>query len=363
MAETTSFGQLTGLEDRLARIIARQGPIRLADFMAAAIEDYYAHHDPFGAKGDFITAPEISSVFGELIGLWLVASWRLMGAPDPILTIELGPGEGRLLQDALHAARIDPAFIKAVQIHLVEQSLRLAAIQQKIWPQATGHRRIDTVPDGPCLIIANEFFDCLAVRQFEKTAQGWQERYVTHVDGAFALCLCYGPSQDHWIPPNLRDAPDGSVFEVSPQSQALAQELALRVKAGTGAALIIDYGAPSQKLGASIQAIKDHQVHPVLVAPGSADVTAHVDFTALAEASRNHARIFGPVSQGAFLTRLGIYERAAQIARSHPAQAAMLNQAIDRLTGANQMGGLFQVLSIANLPDDSCLPGFDSDPD
>ncbi len=351
---------MSELHQKLARIITRQGPIRLSDFMAASIDQYYADRDPFGTRGDFITAPEITSVFGELIGLWLVETWRRMGRPSPTALIELGPGRGSLMRDALNAARVDPAFLAAIEIHLVERSQRLRTGQKEMLAQVAcpirHHDRLDTIPDGPCLIIANEFFDCLAVRQFEKTDRGWKERYVTYDPERdhFALCLPEGQhAQNHWIPAHLNDSAIGEIFETSPQAHALSLELALRVQAGTGAALIIDYGTATSRSGATIQAIRSHTYHQVLDDPGTADITALVDFEALANAARGKAKVFGPVSQARFLGALGIHERAGQM------PDPSLTKAVRRLVDRDQMGELFQVMALANLPHDQLAPGFE----
>ncbi len=331
--------------------------MRLSDFGALALASYYGERDPLGVQGDFITAPEISQIFGELIGLFLAAIWQDLGRPDPVNVIELGPGRGTLMADALRAAKHVPGFTQAAQLHLVETSPSLQAVQKAKLPGAHHHTRLQSVPDGPSLILANEFFDCLIPRQLERTAKGWFERYV-HLDPGqqFALTLGSQPL-DYLVSDDLRMADIGAVFESAPQASALAEELALLVSA-QGCALIIDYGHKTPRLGASIQALKAHQYHPVLEAPGTADITAHVDFSALAQAARRHAQVFGPIDQGVFLDRLGLWPRTEQLAAARPDMAEALRAASKRLSQADAMGHLFQVLCLMPRASTNPPPGF-----
>jgi len=259
--------------------------------------------------------------------------------------------------DALRAACSIPGFTQALQLHLVETSPSLQAIQAAALPQARHHARIQSVPDGPALILANEFFDCLIPRQLERTAQGWFERYV-HLDpsGQFALTLGQQPL-DHLVPDDLRPAELGCVFETSPQASALAEELALRV-AEQGCALIIDYGHKAQRLGATIQALRAHHYHPVLDAPGCADITAHVDFSALGRAASRHAQVYGPIDQGLFLDRLGLWPRTEQLALARPDLADGLRAASRRLSDFDAMGHLFQVMCLMPRAASNPPPGF-----
>jgi NADH dehydrogenase [ubiquinone] 1 alpha subcomplex assembly factor 7 len=248
-AATTPLGQ------RIAARIARFGPMSLAEFMATVLSDpehgYYMTGDPFGARGDFITAPEVSQMFGELIGLWCAATWQSMGAPEPVLLVELGPGRGTLMADALRAARMVPEFHRALRPHLVEISPVLRARQRETLAQVAGDRAVPTwhdglvsVPEDPLLLIANEFFDALPIRQFEKRAQGWRERLVVLApDGGLAVAPCQpNPLNAALLPPELMDAPEDAVAEVSAAATAFAAEVGRRLAAHGGAALVIDYG-------------------------------------------------------------------------------------------------------------------------
>jgi NADH dehydrogenase [ubiquinone] 1 alpha subcomplex assembly factor 7 len=331
--------------------------MRLSDFCALALASYYGDRDPLGVQGDFITAPEISQIFGELIGLFMGAVWQDLGSPDPVNVIELGPGRGTLMIDAMRAAKRVPGFTHAARIHLVETSQNLQAIQAAKLPNARHHSRVQSVPDGPALILANEFFDCLIPRQLERTAQGWFERYV-HLDPhqQFALTLGSQPL-DYLVPEDLRRAEAGAVYETAPQASALAQELALMV-AANGCALIIDYGHKAKRLGATIQALKAHQFHRVLEIPGLADITAHVDFSALVESASRHAQVFGPIDQGLFLDRLGLWPRSEQLAAARPDLADELQAASWRLSDADAMGQLFQVMCLMPQGTINPPPGF-----
>ncbi|MGF1610988.1 MAG: class I SAM-dependent methyltransferase [Kiloniellales bacterium] len=348
------------LAERLAQRIARHGPMTVADYMTAALTDpeqgYYATRDPLGRQGDFITAPEISQMFGELIGLWCADVWRAMAAPDPVLLAELGPGRGTLLADALRAARRLPAFAKALRLHLVEvspqlrerQAAALAAFDLAAAPQ--WHDGLETLPEGPLLLIANEFFDALPIRQFEKSPQGWSERLVA-LDGNGNLCFGLAPPSPATallIPPAMRDAPDGAVAEISPAALGLLRDIARRLVRHGGAALIIDYGAERPSGRPTLQAVRRHQPQAVLLRPGEADLTAHVDFGALAaEARAAGAAALGPVPQGAFLRAIGLEARAAALTRgASDAQARDIAAAVERLTAPALMGTLFQALAM-----------------
>jgi Uncharacterized conserved protein len=354
------------LAHHLARRILLDGPLSVAAFMAEALGHprfgYYMRQDPFGVSGDFTTAPEISQMFGELVGLWCVDTWARLGGPAPFHLVELGPGRGTLMQDALRAASVVPAFREAAQIHLVETSPTLRARQRETLGDlpVTWHDRLEDVPEGPTLIIANEFFDALPIRQVQKTNHGWFERLVD-IDPApenpnapprFRFVLeAFGSSGARLIPASLRDAADGSVVEVSPASHAVARLIGERLAAHPGAALLIDYGyAHGPAVGDTLQALRKHAYAPVLDAPGEADLTAHVDFAAIAAAAREGgADSFGPVDQGEWLVRLGIQPRAVALKRSAtPKQAADIDSALNRLIAHDQMGTLFKVLALAS---------------
>ncbi len=349
---------------RIARMIETHGPLSLAQFMTIALLDpdagYYATRDPFGAAGDFITAPEISQMFGELVGLWCVQVWLDQGKPSPARLVELGPGRGTLMADALRAARRVPGFLEAIEVVLVEASPTLRAIQEKtlkdfgvriVWSAEFD----DSVANRPLLLIANEFFDALPIRQYVRTERGWCERMVV-VDRTGALAFALAPD-----PTPLaidRDAPLGAVHEVSPVALALAQNVARAIARHGGGALIIDYGYAQPGFGETLQAVGQHTFKAVLENPGTVDLSAHVDFAAVAAAARlGGARTYGPIGQGQFLDALGIGARAAKLSHLNRAEERSIAAAVDRLTNRAQMGALFKVLSITP-PDAPPPPGF-----
>ena len=352
---------------RIAARIANFGPITVADYMAEALthpqHGYYMSGDPFGTRGDFITAPEISQMFGELIGLWCADAWARMGAPAPARLVELGPGRGTLMADALRAGRAAPGFLQAVDVHLVEASPALRKRQQAALRGASvaagatiaWHDSLARVPEGPLLLIANEFFDALPVRQFERVGGDgparWNERVVALAPDGVSLVFAAMPAAPGLIqtlPDQLRDAAPGAVVEVSIPATALAGEIGRRLTAHGGAALAIDYGHARPRTGATLQAVRGHGAHHVLAAPGTADITAHVDFSALARAAAARgARAWGPVDQGAFLGALGIEARAATLrAAASPKQTADIDTAMERLTDPARMGTLFKALAL-----------------
>ncbi len=352
---------MTALAESLRRDIAAGGPITVARFMAEALGNpahgYYAGsgRDPLGAAGDFVTAPEISQMFGELVGLWCVATWQAMGAPERFRLVELGPGRGTLMADALRAAAAVPAFEAAATLHLVERSEALRAQQEHSLSQhePQWHGAFGEVPDGPAIIVANEFFDALPVHQFVATAGGWRERMVGLAEDGegFALRLAPGPTPALALLAALAVDRD-SVAEVCPAGLSLASEIAGRVAAQGGVALVIDYGrcGATGATGDSLQALRGHRRHDPLADPGQADLTALVDFAALARAAAEAgAVVHGPVSQGDFLRALGIETRAATLSRAADArQAGDIVAALTRLTSPEGMGELFQVLAIAD---------------
>ena len=315
------------LADRFRQRIRREGPIPLAEFMAASNAHRYGTGDPIGRAGDFVTAPEISQMFGELVGLWCVDAWRRLGMPrDPIL-LELGPGRGTLMTDLLRAARVDPGFAPAV--HLVETSPALRQVQRARGIPAVWHETLDTVPDGPTVTVANEFFDALPVHQFQRVCGAWCERRVDWDGGGFRYCM--HPSA---FPGPSGGGGDGDIVEVSPAAAAWAGALAAR----PGYALIVDYGYWDRSGMATVQAVRGHRRADPLADPGAADVTAHVDFRALADAARAAgAAVWGPVPQGRWLRRLGIEARAAGLGGQV--------EAVERLAGPDGMGELFRVMA------------------
>ena len=311
------------LEDRLRRRIAESGPITVAEYMAGANAHYYAAADPLGAAGDFTTAPEISQMFGELVGVWLADLWQRAGQPQRAQYVELGPGRGTLAADALRAAA---AAGLRPEAHLVETSPVLRAAQAERLPAARWHESIDTLPDGePLLIVANEFFDALPVHQY---APDGRELRVDFRDGRF-----------------VRD-PAESIVEVSHAALAIARELARRIAAQGGAMLTVDYGRPRIAAGDTLQAVSGHAYADPWQAPGARDLTCLVDFAALARIGvAGGARVHGPVGQGEWLEAMGIAVRAAALARAAPERTEEIEAARARLTAPEQMGRLFKVLA------------------
>jgi SAM-dependent MidA family methyltransferase len=353
--------ETTPLETDIRRRIAAAGPMPVGEFMALCLTDrahgYYTTRDPLGERGDFITSPEISQMFGELIGLWMAAVWQRMGAPGNVRVIELGPGRGTMMNDALRAAKVLPAFRDAAVLHLVEISPVLRAQQEQTLAQLPvpmfWHTTLRDVPGGPAIIVANEFFDALPVNQAVKTERGWHQRLV-EIDavGNLAFTLAGEPMAhfERLLPQRLRDAPAGSVFEW--RTDTTAMELGRRLAAGGGAALVIDYGHADSAAGETLQAVGRHAYIDPLTAPGSIDLTAHVDFEALARAVEAMGALsFGPREQAEFLVRLGIATRAAALkAKAAPAAAADIDTALARLTGHGRtgMGTLFKVAAYAH---------------
>ena len=361
---------MSALAAEIRERIRREGPISVATYMALCLTHptlgYYRKARPIGAAGDFITAPEVSQMFGELIGLWCAALWQAMGGPQRVNLVELGPGRGTLMADALRAARGLPAFRAAIDLHLVEAGESLRAEQRARLADArpTWHARFESVPPGPLLVVANEFFDALPIRQFERIGGGWQERVVALAPDSDALRFAAaGRSCAETAGPGLGRVPAGAILERAPARDALAGALAARVAADGGAALIVDYGHERPGIGDTLQALRRHRRHDVLDDPGSADLTAHVDFCSLATAARRAgARVFGPVSQGAFLRTVGIDERAAALGRgADAAEARTIDAALRRLTGTHAMGALFKALAVAH-PALETPPGFEAAP-
>ncbi len=307
-------------------------------YMALANARYYATRDPLGTDGDFVTAPEISQMFGELIGLCLADLWDRAGRPADAIYVELGPGRGTLARDALRAmaaAGLKPA------VHLVETSPVLRAAQARLLPGATWHDGLATLPGAPLLVVANEFFDALPIRQLVRDGAGWRERVVEHAGGERFRVLP-GPV----VPgPDVAGIRPGDVLEVSPAGLAVMAALARRLAAQGGAALVVDYGHVASGPGDTLQSVARHAAAQPFTAPGTRDLTAHVDFAALAVAAAA-ARTHGPVDQGAFLGALGLAQRAAALARGAPERAGEIAVAHRRLSHEEEMGRLFKVLGV-----------------
>jgi NADH dehydrogenase [ubiquinone] 1 alpha subcomplex assembly factor 7 len=353
------------LRDRIAALIAAQGPISVAQYMALALHDaeagYYATRDPFGRAGDFITAPEISQMFGEMLGLWLGQVWVDQGSPKNTHLVELGPGRGTLMADALRALKRVPGFCDQVGVVLVEASPTLRDIQKKRLEDSGARIRWAThfdLADGPLLLVANEFFDALPIRQYVKTARGWCERMVVLKHDALDFALAPQTTPAAAIPASRAGAPEGGVYEVSPAATALIAEIARIVSAQGGAALLLDYGYNTVGFGETLQAVRDHQPQALLADPGKNDLSAHVDFAALAEAARQQGvALHGPKDQGAFLDALGIRVRARRLAQANPEQTEQISQAVERLTAPAEMGTLFQAMALSPSAAPP-LPGF-----
>lgn len=353
---------MTPLARLLHDRITRTGPLSVAAFMAEALghpeHGYYRKRDPLGAAGDFITAPEISQMFGELIGLALAVVWREMGMPPLVRLVELGPGRGTLMADLLRAARLVPPFAAALDVHLVETSPVLRDAQRRAVGQATWHDGLDSIPDGPMLLVANEFIDALPIHQYRRDGGIWRERLIESAGDGFRFTD--GPQADPaLLPAAVRDAPDGAVAETCPAGRAVAARIARRLARDGGAAFLIDYGYARSAAGDSLQAVRAHAFHPVLDDPGEADITAHVDFQSLAEAAQAAgARAHGPVEQGLWLRLLGIEARAAALAKTAtPDQRERLLSGANRLIAPREMGTLFKILALTD-PTLPTPPGF-----
>lgn len=330
----------------------RMSPERLDRFMARANAAYYGSRDPFA---DFTTAPEITQIFGEIFGLWCAVVWQAMGRPSPVVLAEAGPGRGTLMADALRAVRATAAdFGNALAVHLIETSPRLRELQALAVPEATWHHALEHMPPRPLLLVANEFLDALPVRQFVRRGQTWSERYVA---GGALIERPAEPPQ-----PILDKAAvlEGPMFEISETAIAFTAGLARHLARHGGAAVFIDYGPAEPSAGDSLQAIREKQAANPFTDPGSADLTAHVDFPTLADtAKRAGAAVYGPVPQGIFLTRLGLLQRTDRLARGQkPARAMALITAARRLIEPGQMGRLFKVMGLCH-PGLPMLPGFE----
>jgi SAM-dependent MidA family methyltransferase len=352
---------VTPLGQLIAGRIAAQGPMRLDDYMALCLghpeHGYYTGRDPLGGAGDFTTAPEISQMFGEIVGAWAAQVWLDQGRPHPVILAELGPGRGTLMRDALRAAVVLPGFREAARVWLVETSPALRARQAEALAgvEASWVARVDDLPEGPLIVLANEFFDALPVRQFQRADALWRERLV--LLGREGLALAWSaPRPDAGLDARFEPVADGAVVEVSAAAEAVAATLAQRIAQRGLAALAVDYGA-WDGIGDTLQAVADHAPTDPLEAPGAADLTTHVRFRALVEAAAA-VRAYGPVPQGVFLERLGITARARALARGRPeATVAAIAAEHRRLTHPEDMGNLFQVLALA-APDAPQPPGF-----
>jgi NADH dehydrogenase [ubiquinone] 1 alpha subcomplex assembly factor 7 len=339
------------LLDRLKAQIAQDGPIGVPEFFTRCLHDprdgYYATRPDLGPGGDFITAPLVSQMFGELIGLWAIETWTRMGRPAPFRLVEIGPGDGTLMSDLLRAGRLEPTFLAAAEVWLVEVSAPLRARQAaRLGEDPCWVGRLGEVPGGaPMILVANELLDCLPARQFVRTDSGWAERVIgLGEDGELAFGLrSLGKSPDA-TPLSLSDANEGSVWETSPAQAALASDIAHRLAADGGAALLIDYGRAAPEAGDTLQAIQGHAKVDPLQTAGLADLTVWADFPSAVAAARATGAKAGPIlTQAEFLLALGIEARAQALAAARPDRAEQIARQLDRLVGKAQMGELFKV--------------------
>ncbi len=355
------------LRDRLAREIALTGPMTVADYVTRCLHDpsdgYYATRPSLGAHGDFITAPLVSQMFGELIGLWAVETWHRLGAPERFRLVEVGPGDGTLMDDALRAARVAPGFLEACELILIEPSAPLRAVQERrlsgadVSPRWVGSlTRIET--DAPVILIANEVLDCLPARQFIRTEGGWAERRVGVTDEGGLTFGLVGITGGFERPPY--EIEPGQVIEVSEQQAAFGRDLGALLHQTTGAALLIDYGRDRPGPGDTLQGLMRHAKVDVLAEPGEADLTQWADFPAVLEAAvRTGADVTGCRGQGDFLRRLGIEARAERLSSGRPEAAPVIARQLARLTAPDQMGDLFKAAAIF-APRSLSVPGFEA---
>lgn len=344
----------TPLEDEIARLIAADGPMRLDRFMELCLghreHGYYMTRDPFGAAGDFTTAPEVSQMFGELVAVWCIGAWEGMGRPDALQLVELGPGRGTLMADMLRTLAAVPSFDAALTVHLVETSPVLRRAQEHALAGAGRkvfwYDSLAEIGAGPSIVIANEFFDALPVRQFEWRGSGWYERVIgTDRQGRLFPGLAPGPVGADGLAMAGPAATEGDVREWSPARQAAAAALASRLATDPGAALIVDYGHTAQGFGDTLQALKAHKPVAITHRPGETDLTAHVDFADLAREMRRAAvSVWPAMTQRTFLTAMGIEARADVLKRhADAATSSDIDAAVARLTDCDQMGNLFKV--------------------
>jgi SAM-dependent MidA family methyltransferase len=337
------------LSEQIDAQIRATGPMSVATYMGLCLSHprhgYYAVGRPIGAAGDFVTAPEISQMFGELVGFSIVNLWQQMGEPKSFTLLELGPGRGTLMQDALRAASKADGFENALHLQLFEQNALLKGEQEKrlgkYSPYWAGD--IDAVSEDPIFVVANEFFDALPIKQFVRTDDGWHERLVGLIDNERAFGLSPTPIADSAAPPEVRGAYAGEILELSPAAVDTMQRLARKVALQGGAILALDYGYGRTQTGETLQAVKSHAFADILDAPGEADISAHVNFEVLGTAAKAAGLAVAPLAnQGDFLLRLGLGERARALARANPAEAANIARAVERLTAPDQMGTLFK---------------------
>ncbi|UFZ03595.1 SAM-dependent methyltransferase [Bradyrhizobium ontarionense] len=348
------------LHTEIKRLIKASGPMPVWRYMELCLmhpeHGYYISRDPLGREGDFTTAPEVSQMFGELLGLWAASIWKATGSPQQFRLIELGPGRGTMMSDALRALRVLPPLYQTISVHLVEvnpvlrekQKATLTGLRNVTW-----HDNFDDVPEGPSVIFANEYFDVLPIHQMVRRESGWHERVIEldeEENFVYGTAADPTPGFELLLPPLVRAAPPGAIFEWRPNTEIMA--IARRIRDQHGAAVIIDYGHVRSDVGDTFQAIARHSFADPLKTPGLADITAHVDFDALARSAEAvGARVHGPVTQGEFLQRLGIETRALTLMqKAAPDVSEDIASGLKRLTGGGRggMGSLFKVLGVSD---------------
>ncbi len=339
---------MSALRDILTQRIKDNGPMTVDEYMRLALSHpehgYYIKQDPFGQSGDFITAPEVSQLFGEMIGIWCIQQWVRLGTPSPLHLVEGGPGRGTLMADLIRGSAVMEEFHYATDIHLIETSPILRSIQkQTLGEEITWHDDLSTLPNEPMIFIANELLDALPIRQFIKQSDIWAERVVAVNDAAPGFHT--RPIENPPIPDHLMDAEDGSIYEYCPLAHIMIKQISQHLKKHGGVALLIDYGHLEDQIGDTLQAVKNHQYTSVLEHIGDADLTAHVNFAALAKTAQDNDVQTSFMTQREFLLANGIEIRAQQLLKNATEeQAKTLNAALDRLLSPDQMGTLFKVM-------------------
>ncbi|SFU19957.1 class I SAM-dependent methyltransferase [Mesorhizobium sp. YR577] len=358
---------MTALKQRIKRLIAANGPISVADYMALCLFDpedgYYTNREPFGVAGDFTTAPEISQMFGELVAVWLHTAWQATGRPLPVTIAEIGPGRGTLMKDILRTLlKLDPSLVAQASFAMIETSPRLVEIQKKTLTGTQAridwHQSIETLPANPLIIVGNELFDAIPIRQFVRTSGKWRERMVGLSEAGELHFLAGAASLDpSLLPGNAATASDGAIAELAPARTALMDAIADRIATHGGAGLFIDYGHLEPGIGDTLQALRKHQYEDVLASPGHADITSHVDFSALAATARGKRLDAHLMTQGHFLLEMGLLERAGHLgAAMDAAGQEKIRGQVERLAGPSAMGDLFKVLAI--LPSGTAVSPF-----
>ena len=348
---------MTRLKTRIVDLIGAVGPIPVSEYMALCLFDpqdgYYTTREPFGAAGDFVTAPEISQMFGELVAVWLYQAWQAAGRPLPATVAEIGPGRGTLMKDMLRTfSRLDPAFAAGASFAMIETSPRLAEIQQRALAdqpvRLEWHETVETLPKAPLFIVGNELFDAVPIHQFVRGGAGWRERMIgLDDDDGLRFFAGAGSVDPSLLPDDAKDAPQGAIVEIAPARAALMGTIAERIAGHGGAGLFIDYGYLRPGIGDTLQALRRHDHDNVLANPGEADLTAHVDFAALTATARAHGLDIETTTQGNFLLGMGLLERAGSLGATADGKSRhAISDAVERLAGPDAMGKLFKVLKI-----------------